>query len=64
MITMLVAADFVIAPPAGHAYTEFLWTWIDVAGFQPHIGFYLDALVAGDDPCGHLRRLLDSSLLG
>ena len=41
---MLVAADFVISPPAGHAYTEFLWTWISVAGFQPHIGFYLDAL--------------------
>lgn len=43
-ITMLVAADFAISPPAGHAYTEFLWTWISVAGFQPNIGFYLDAL--------------------
>ena len=44
VITMLVAADFVSAPPAGHAYTEILWTWISVADFQPHIGFYLDAL--------------------
>jgi NADH-quinone oxidoreductase subunit L len=44
LITILVAADFMISPPAGHAYTEFLWTWISVAGFQPHIGFYLDAL--------------------
>jgi NADH-quinone oxidoreductase subunit L len=44
VITMLVAADFVSAPPAGNAYTELLWTWINVAGFQPHIGFYLDAL--------------------
>lgn len=43
-ITVLVAADFVISPPADRAYTEFLWTWIDVAGFQPNIGFYLDAL--------------------
>ena len=43
-ISMLVAADFVLFPPAGHSYTEFLWTWIDVAGFQPNIGFYLDAL--------------------
>ncbi len=44
VITMLVAVDFVSAPPAGKAYTEFLWTWINVAGFQPHIGLYLDAL--------------------
>jgi NADH-quinone oxidoreductase subunit L len=44
VITMLVAANFVISPPAGHAYTEILWTWIRVANFQPHIGFYLDAL--------------------
>ena len=44
VITMLVAADFVSAPPAGHAYTEILWTWISVAAFQPRIGLYLDAL--------------------
>src|SRR6188508_2761122 len=44
VITMLVAADFVSTPPADNAYTEVLWTWIHVAGFQPHIGFYLDAL--------------------
>ncbi len=44
VITILVAADFVMFPPAGHSYAEFLWTWIDVAGFQPNIGFYLDAL--------------------
>src|SRR5215469_5699783 len=44
VITMLVAVEFVSSPPAGNAYTQFLWTWINVAGFQPHIGFYLDAL--------------------
>jgi len=44
VITMLVAADFVRSPPSDHAYTEVLWTWIDVAGFQPNVGFYLDAL--------------------
>jgi NADH-quinone oxidoreductase subunit L len=44
VITVLVAAEFVSAPPVGKAYTEFLWTWINVAGFQPTIGFYLDAL--------------------
>jgi NADH-quinone oxidoreductase subunit L len=43
-ITMSVAADFVISPPAGHAYTEILWTWISVDDFQPRIAFYLDAL--------------------
>jgi NADH-quinone oxidoreductase subunit L len=25
-ISMLIMADFVSAPPVGHAYTEFLWT--------------------------------------
>jgi NADH-quinone oxidoreductase subunit L len=35
---------FLSAPPAGNAYTQVLWTWIDVAGFQPQIAFYLDAL--------------------
>jgi NADH-quinone oxidoreductase subunit L len=44
VIAMLVAADFVRASPAVHAYTEILWTWISVADFQPHIGLYLDAL--------------------
>ena len=29
---------------AGQPYTEIVWTWIAVAGFTPHIGFYLDAL--------------------
>ena len=44
VITILAAVEFVNSPPAGNAYTEVLWTWINVAGFQPHIGFYLDAL--------------------
>ena len=44
VITMLVATDFVIASPVGQPYSEVLWTWINVAGFQPSIGFYLDAL--------------------
>ena len=44
LVTALVAISFVTSPPAGHAYTQVLWTWISVAGFQPQIGFYLDAL--------------------
>ena len=44
LVTAVVAASFVTAPPAGNAYTQVLWTWISVAGFQPQIGLYLDAL--------------------
>ena len=44
LVTTLIAVSFVTAPPLGHAYTQVLWTWISVAGFQPQIGLYLDAL--------------------
>jgi NADH-quinone oxidoreductase subunit L len=44
LVTTLVALDFSFAPPAGHSYTQVLWTWIKVAGFEPQIGFYLDPL--------------------
>ena len=44
VIAMFAAIEFVSAPPTGHTYTQLLWTWISVAGFQPHFGFYLDAL--------------------
>ena len=44
LITVLVAVSFFSAPPSGNSYTQLLWTWINVAGFQPQIGLYLDAL--------------------
>ena len=44
LVTALIAAGFVSSPPAGHAYTQVLWTWINVGDFQPQIGLYLDAL--------------------
>jgi NADH-quinone oxidoreductase subunit L len=44
LITALVAAAFVSASPAGDPYTQVLWIWIHVAGFEPQIGLYLDAL--------------------
>ena len=44
LITILVAVSFLSAPPSSNSYTQVLWTWINVAGFQPQIGFYLDAL--------------------
>jgi NADH-quinone oxidoreductase subunit L len=44
LTAILVAAGFLSSPPPGSAYTQVLWTWIDVAGFRPQIAFYLDAL--------------------
>ena len=44
LVTILVAISFLATPPAGNAYTQLLWTWIDVAGLRPQIGLYLDAL--------------------
>jgi len=44
LITALVAVGFFSDAPSGGSYTQVLWTWINVAGFQPQIGLYLDAL--------------------
>ncbi|MEJ2170597.1 MAG: proton-conducting transporter membrane subunit, partial [Desulfobacterales bacterium] len=42
--SFVAAAGFLTGNPAGNAYTQSLWTWIDVAGFRPEIAFYLDPL--------------------
>src|SRR5215471_8159182 len=44
VIAIAIGVSFFSAPPAGNAYTQILWTWIDVAGFRPEIAFYLDPL--------------------
>jgi len=44
LVAILVALNFWSAPPAGNSYTQVLWTWIEVAGFEPQIGLYLDPL--------------------
>jgi NADH-quinone oxidoreductase subunit L len=44
VITILVAVGFWTSPPPGNSYTQLLWTWIDVGGFRPQIGLYLDSL--------------------
>jgi NADH-quinone oxidoreductase subunit L len=44
LITALVAVGFFSETPSGGSYTQVLWTWINLAGFQPQIGLYLDAL--------------------
>ncbi len=43
-ISLVIAGAFLGAPPASGAYTQTLWTWIDVGSFRPGIAFYLDAL--------------------
>jgi NADH-quinone oxidoreductase subunit L len=44
LVALLVAAEFLGGLPARPAYTQVLWTWLDVAGFRPAIGLHLDAL--------------------
>jgi NADH-quinone oxidoreductase subunit L len=43
-VTLAIAGTFIGAPPADHAYTQTLWTWINVAGFVPTIGLRQDSL--------------------
>jgi NADH-quinone oxidoreductase subunit L len=43
-VSLLIAARFLANPPSGNAFTQRLWTWIEVAGFRPEVSFYLDAL--------------------
>ena len=44
LVALLVCGSFIVSPPAGDAYHQVLWTWMDVDGFAPTIGFYLDAV--------------------
>lgn len=39
-----IARDFVVSPPPGGAYTQVLWTWMQVGDFAPRIALYLDGL--------------------
>lgn len=43
-VSLAIAGAFLSAPPAGAAYSQTLWTWIEVGSFHPAIAFYLDAL--------------------
>jgi NADH-quinone oxidoreductase subunit L len=44
VIAILVGAAFIAAPPPGNSYSQVLWQWINVPGFTPAFGFYLDPL--------------------
>lgn len=43
-LVLLLAAQFIAAPPDGNAYTQYLWTWISVGGFTAATALKLDAL--------------------
>lgn len=44
ILAILVAIEFVREPIHGNAYSQTLWTWMNIAGFTPAFSFYLDAL--------------------
>lgn len=44
ILTLIIGASFLIVSPTANCYTQDLWTWIDVAGFNPKVSFSLDPL--------------------
>jgi NADH-quinone oxidoreductase subunit L len=44
ILAILIGVRFIGSPPAGHAYSQTLWTWIAIGDFAPTITLYLDAL--------------------
>ena len=44
IISLAIAAQFLNSPPAGGAFHQQLWLWINVGGFRPAFALYLDAL--------------------
>src|SRR5262249_37038886 len=44
LLTALIGYQFLTQPPAGMAYTQVLWTWMNVDGFAPQFALRLDAL--------------------
>lgn len=43
-LTLLIGAEFIASPPAGNAYVQHLWTWINSGGFESEIALYLDSV--------------------
>jgi NADH-quinone oxidoreductase subunit L len=44
IVAFIISAQFIAAPPVGHAYTQTLRTWVQVGGFNPAVSFLLDPL--------------------
>ena len=44
VVAIAVSVSFMASAPAGHAFTQVLWTWFQVGGFAPRVALYLDPL--------------------
>jgi len=44
LFTILIGISFISNPPENFKFVQTLWTWFNVAGFNPSISFYLDPL--------------------
>lgn len=44
VVSLLVGFSFINSPPPGDAFSQTLWTWMEVGSFAPGITFHLDAL--------------------
>jgi NADH-quinone oxidoreductase subunit L len=44
IIAGIVGFNFIKVPPESGFWSQTLWTWFDVGGFAPTIGFHLDSL--------------------
>jgi NADH-quinone oxidoreductase subunit L len=44
VIAVAISLNFVADAPTGNAFSQSIWTWINIGGFTPHIAFYLDSL--------------------
>ncbi|MGV8842573.1 MAG: NADH-quinone oxidoreductase subunit L [Pseudomonas sp.] len=44
LATAWIIWQFNVAPPPGGAYTQVLWQWLSVDGFEPNFALYLDGL--------------------
>lgn len=44
IVAAIIGIDFLGHPPEGERFRQILWTWMEVAGFKPDFGLYLDAL--------------------
>jgi NADH-quinone oxidoreductase subunit L len=44
LTTLAMGIEFFVHPPAGGAFTQPLWQWLEVGGFAPHFALRLDGL--------------------
>jgi NADH-quinone oxidoreductase subunit L len=44
VLAVATAVAFSVSPPAGHAFDQVLWSWLQVGDFTPRIALYLDPL--------------------